>query len=506
MEQKNFLYADSAEQRRKVNSFLCISIMILYVLSYIVVVVSFRIGNQTPLYTFSMLGVMVATVLVGFLSLKKDRGSERLRYYMLIGIAVVTAMLIYGFQDYYMRFLAAMPLLGCVLFFDTKFAIRSAVIVSIENIVMTLFRQYVLHNYTDDNFTPNIVAAISVTVLMFLAYYLTRVGKSFNEDSLGRVQHEAENQKVMMKDVLEIAERVRKGTNDAKNIVNELQESSETVRQAVSDINYSTSSTAESIQNQSVMTQNIQERLEETVLRAEGMVKAANRSTELNEESVGKIQRLRAEAEELTETNDTVAEAMKQLRHNVESVRAITETIFAISNQTNLLALNASIESARAGEAGRGFAVVADQIRELSAKTRQETENIERILGSLIDNTEETGKAMEQSLRIGNEQKKMVEEVALEFEEVSVNVAQLSKDIAEIEKVLEGLKTANTEIVNDITNLSAATEEVTASAQQSAEMTEGNSKNASTAREILEEIMKVSYEMDKYIDNKQEGV
>ena len=499
MEEKKFLYADPAEQRRKVNSFLCISTLILYVLSYVIVIVSFKIGNQTPLYTVGMLAVMIATVVAGFLALKKDRGSEHLRYYMLIGIAVVTAMLIYGFQDYYTRFLAAMPLLGCILFFDTKFAIRSAVIVSIENIVVTLLRQYVWHNYTDDNFTPNIVAALSVTVLMFLAYYLTKVGKGFNVDSLGKVQHEAEIQKEMMDDVLGIAERVRKGTNEAMDIVNELQASAETVSQAVNDISSSTSATAESIQNQSTMTHDIQEHLEDTVLRAEGMVKAANRSTELNEESVKKIQRLRAEADELTETNDAVALAMKHLQQNVENVRAITETIFAISNQTNLLALNASIESARAGEAGRGFAVVADQIRELSAKTRQETENIAQILESLTENTKETGRAIEQSLRIGNEQKEMVAEVAAEFEEVNANVVQLSKDIAEIERVLGNLKTANTEIVNDITNLSAATEEVTASAQQSAEMTESNSKNANTAKEILEGIMNVSHEMDKYI-------
>jgi len=499
MEEKKFLYADPAEQRRKVNSFLCISTLILYILSYVIVIVSFQIGNQTPLYTVGMLVVMIATVVAGFLALKKDRGSERLRYYMLIGIAVVTAMLIYGFQDYYMRFLAAMPLLGCILFFDTKFAIRSAVIVSIENIVVTLLRQYVWHNYTDDNFTPNIVAALAVTVLMFLAYYLTKVGKSFNVDSLGRVQHEAEIQKEMMDGVLNIAERVRKGTNEAMDIVNELQASAETVSQAVNDISSSTSATAESIQNQSAMTHDIQEHLEDTVLRAESMVKVANRSAELNEESVKKIQRLRAEADELTETNDAVAVAMKHLQKNVENVKAITETIFDISSKTNLLALNASIESARAGEAGRGFAVVADQIRDLSAKTRQETENIAQILDNLTENTAETGKAIEQSLRIGNAQKEMVTEVAAEFEEVSANVTKLSTDIAEIEKVLSDLKSANTEIVNDITTLSAATEEVTASAQQSADMTENNSRNAKEARDILEDILNVSHEMDKYI-------
>ena len=499
MEEKKFQFADPAAQVKKVNKFLCISTTILYVLSYTVVFVSLLQGNRTPLFAISMLIVMIATLTMGFITLKKDSGSIKLRYYMMIGICVVSAMLIYAYKDYYMRFLAVMPFLGCILFFDTKYSKIAASIVGAENIIITLLRQFMWQGYEDDSFTANLVAGIAVTVLMFLAHYLTKVGKEFNTDSLGKVQHEAENQKEMMNDVLRIAEKVREGTNHAMDIVNELQESAETVSQAVGDISLSTSSTAESIQNQSSMTQDIQGHLEQTVARAESMVMVANRSAELNEESVKKIQRLRAEADELTETNDAVAVAMKHLQKNVENVKAITETIFDISSKTNLLALNASIESARAGEAGRGFAVVADQIRDLSAKTRQETENIAQILENLTENTAETGKAIEQSLRIGNAQKEMVTEVAAEFEEVSANVTKLSTDIAEIEKVLSDLKSANTEIVNDITTLSAATEEVTASAQQSADMTENNSRNAKEAKDILEDILNVSHEMDKYI-------
>jgi len=418
---------------------------------------------------------------------------------MLVGICIVAGMLIYAYVDYYMRFLAVMPFLGCILFFDTKFMARVASLVAVENVALTLIRQFVSHTYGEEEFTPNLVAGLAVTVLMFVAYYLTKVGKDFNSDSLGKVQYEADLQKEMTEDVLAVAEDVRTGTTKAMEIVTELQESADTVNRAVGDISISTSSTADSIQNQSTMTHEIQEHLEETVLRAEGMVKAANRSAELNAESVEKMHRLRTEADELTQTNDAVALSMKHLQQNVENVRAITETIFAISNQTNLLALNASIESARAGEAGRGFAVVADQIRELSAKTRQETENIEQILENLKENTEETGRAIEQSLRIGNTQKEMVVEVTAEFEEVSANVAQLSKDIAEIEKVLHNLKSANTEIVNDITSLSAVTEEVTASAQQSVELTESNVRSADEVKVILSDMLEASHKIDKYI-------
>ncbi|MBE5931357.1 MAG: hypothetical protein E7268_09960 [Lachnospiraceae bacterium] len=499
MEEKQFRYADLGEQLKKVNVFMCITTAVVYLLSYAVVFVSFLQKNRTGVYAIVMLLVMVATIVLGFLSLKKDSGSIRLRYYMLVGLSIVAAMLIYAYVDYYMRFLAVMPLLGCILFFDTKFMKLAAIIVSTENIVITLFREFVLHTYSGDEFVPNLIAGLAVTVLMFLAFYLTKVGKSFNEDSLGRVQYDADRQTVMMKDVLAIAEKVRNGTQQSMDIMNELQMSSEAVSEAVGDISLSTSATAESVQNQSIMTQGIQDHLEQTLARAEDMVKVADRSRELNEESTEKMRKLLAEAAALQKTNDTVAATMKQLQQNVLNVKEITKTIFDISSQTNLLALNASIESARAGEAGRGFAVVADEIRKLSELTRVETENISGILDNLAANATETANALEESLRSGKVQEEMIAEVAGRFEEANENVNKLTEDVIAIEKTLGELSDANTEIVNDISNLSAMSQEITALAQQSSEMTESNHQNSLKAKEILDGILSVSHGLDKYV-------
>ncbi len=499
MEEKQFRYADLGEQLKKVNLFMCITTAVVYLLSYTVVFVSFLQKNRTGVYAIGMLIVMVTTIVLGFVSLKKNSGNIGLRYYMLVGLSIVAAMLIYAYVDYYMRFLAVMPLLGCILFFDTKFMKLAAIIVSTENIAITLFREFVLHTYSGEEFVPNLVAGLAVTVLMFLAFYLTKVGKSFNEDSIGRAQHEADQQKRMMKDVLTIAEQVRTGTRQAMDIVNELQMSSEAVSEAVGDISLSTSATAESVQNQSIMTQGIQEHLEQAVLRAEDMVKVAGRSNELNEESTEKMRRLRTEAEALQKINDTVAATMKQLQQNVVNVKEITKTIFDISSQTNLLALNASIESARAGEAGRGFAVVADEIRNLSERTRLETENISGILDNLAANATETAKALEESLQSGKLQEEMIAEVAGQFEEANENVNKLTEHVNVIEKTLGELSDANTEIVNDISNLSAMSEEITALAQQSSEMTEGNHQNAIRAKDILDGVLNVSHGLDSYV-------
>lgn len=499
MEENTFKYADRALQIKKVNTFLCISTSVVYLLSYIVVIVSVLLGNRTAFYAGSMLVVMLATIITGFVTLKRDSGNERLRWYIMIGLCIVMAMLVYAYKDYYMRFLAAMPLLATVLCYDTKFSKVTTIIVSLENILITLGRQFLWQGYEDDQFTENIVAALAVTVMMCLISYITGVGKKFNEDSMAKIQYEAEHQKELTDNIIFIAERVRTGTNQAMDIMNELQESSKVVHQAVDNISNGSVATANSIQNQSLMTQDIQENLDQVVQRAENMVETANESNELNQDSLIKIQQLRNEALTLIETNDTVAEAMKHLQGNVDNVKEITNTIFDISSQTNLLALNASIESARAGEAGRGFAVVADEIRTLSERTRQETENIAQILNSLAQNTAETSTAISKSLEIGKVQEEMVEVIATQFEKINDNINRLSTDVIEIEDGLNSLSKANNEIVSDITTLSATTEEVTASAQQSTELTEDNYKSALEAKDILENILEVSHEMDVYI-------
>ena len=500
MEEKKFKYAEREIQIKKVNTFLCFGTLVVFLLTYAVVAVSLLQGNRTALYAIGMLVVMIATIVIGFITLKKDSGNERLRWYMMLGLAIVMAMIVYAYKDYYMRFLGAMPLMATVLCYDTKFSKVTTVIVSAENIIITLAKEFIWHGYaSSDEFTQNIVAALAVTVMMCLISYITGVGMQFSQDSMAKIQFEAENQKQMSDNIIRIAERVRYGTNQAMDIMNELQESSKTVNQAVEDISVGSISTAESIQNQSLLTQDIQESIEQVVTRAEGMVETANESNSLNKDSIEKIQSLKEEAATLIETNDVVAEAMKLLQSNVDDVKAITNTIFDISSQTNLLSLNASIESARAGEAGKGFAVVADEIRTLSERTKQETENITQILNALTKNTAETAVAINKSLAIGKNQEEMVGLIAEQFENMSKNMERLSIDVQEIETGLTSLSKANNEIVNDITTLSAATEEVTASAQQSTLHTEENYRSATKAKQILDDILEVSHEMDVYI-------
>ena len=96
-------------------------------------------------------------------------------------------------------------------------------------------------------------------------------------------------------------------------------------------------------------------------------------------------------------------------------------------------------------------------------------------------------------------QEEMIVATAKKFEEMNENVNELSSDISEIDAMLESLASANNQIVDNIMQLSATTEEVTAASQQSSELTEQNWQNAQSTQEILAQINEVSHAMDKYM-------
>ncbi len=495
----DFRFADKGAQTKKINRFLAIGVLVFSIFTTGIMVGSYINGHRSFGYLAFMAGFMLLGNVVNFVMFKKIPQSAKLRMIALIELMVISFMICIVYQNDYMRFMPVIPFIGCVLFYDVKFSLISTLYMIVMNWAVIGVRAFVLQDFAGEDVTDRLVSCLVITIMMFIVWYTTYVGKRFNEDSLNRLQEEADKQKDMVDDVLRIADQVRKDTESAMTIVDDLKESSEVVRHSVNDISESTNQTAENIQTQTVMTQNIQENIEKTVERSEHMVKVAQRSNEVNAKNVEMVKELKKQADVLAATNAQVAEAMKQLRENVSSVKNITNTIVSISSQTNLLALNASIESARAGEAGRGFAVVAEQIRELSENTRRETEQISAILEELTRNADQTVDAVNKSVEVSSEQDRMITGVAEQFDEMNRNVNELVGDISDIDNMIESLSTANNQIVDNIMQLSATTQEVTAAAQQSTEITERNYVDSVEAQKLLHGVLEVSHQMDKYI-------
>lgn len=122
----------------------------------------------------------------------------------------------------------------------------------------------------------------------------------------------------------------------------------------------------------------------------------------------------------------------------LQQVSRVAADIYSIARMTNLLSVNVSIEAARAGDAGKGFMVVAHEVKALSVRTADATQEIEKTLARLSRETDDL-------LSIGRD---------------AVATAQrVRSDTGGISDVMSAIDRAVTNVVREQERISDATEQ-----------------------------------------------
>lgn len=491
-------FASKEVQIKLVNIILMIGMILFYTVVCLNVYIAYKTNIRSLGYLKFIITLSLIFIIINTFAYLKNKAGTLLRIVNCIGLCLIDFVVTFAFTSEYLRYMALIPLIICLLYFDKKLILITSIVLGIINWLSFYNQSFVEHKIPEEQIPTYALTVVTIILLLCIITFICFIGYRFNYDTLYNLEEKRKSQEILLNDVIQVADEIRIKTQQSNELINEVDNCAAVVNSSIAEISAGTQNAAEQIQEQTKMTQSIQESIDTTLDRSEHIVILADTSCHSVENSRNSIERLKQQSFSIAATNNKVSEAMKQLNIRTEQVKSIANIIFNISSQTNLLALNASIESARAGAAGKGFAVVAEEIRKLAEETRKETENITQILSELTENSNLAKSAVTQSVSATIEQEQLIHDVSQEFESINQNVLELTKDIQEIETMLIHLSQSNNTIVDSIMQLSAASEEITANSLQAKETSLNNKKYADLAKERLDTITTISYQLDRY--------
>lgn len=266
--------------------------------------------------------------------------------------------------------------------------------------------------------------------------------------------------------LLNASEQLSEKTSDTSNHVEQMEK-------AVGEIAIGAGSQAEETQD---ATENIivmGNMIEETVEELGNLSESAKSMKERGESAIQALRELQSTNEQTSASIDIIYEQTNVTNESAQKIKEATALITNIAEETNLLSLNASIEAARAGEQGRGFAVVAAQIQKLAEQSNESAKQIERIILSLIEDSDKSVETMNEVKEIMEQQSENVTNTNKQVMDLLQNVEESLAGIEEVVEKTNKINEARSSVVDTVQNLSAIAQENAASSQQtSASVTE----------------------------------
>ncbi len=185
---------------------------------------------------------------------------------------------------------------------------------------------------------------------------------------------------------------------------------------------------------------------------------AATDGVKLSDEGERTVLQAATQMNSIAATVGQSAALIEGLNERARQISSIVEVIRDIAEQTNLLALNAAIEAARAGEQGRGFAVVADEVRKLSERTGNATNEITAMIGNIQSETANAVTSMKTGSTQASSGVKLAEEAAASLAQIQAGSNDTRQRIQEISEAMNEQSAATTEIAQSLERISVKSE------------------------------------------------
>lgn len=259
--------------------------------------------------------------------------------------------------------------------------------------------------------------------------------------------------------------------------LNEMQDAIQQVAHNMGDVTASISNGTTNAEHASEILGTLANHIQSSKEIADDSVENSKTTMEIAEEGQKRVYEIDEDMAKIRRASEASGSTIQNLIESTTKIQAITSTISGIAAQTNLLALNASIEAARAGEHGQGFAVVAEEVRKLAEQSNAEVLEVEKLIEDITTHIEQVVSSTDESTELIESGSKTVRLTAKALGQVASAVSKTVDEIGRISISTTTESNSSREVVQLITqltreiqaieemsiNISAATEETTAS-------------------------------------------
>ncbi|MCR2805257.1 methyl-accepting chemotaxis protein [Paenibacillus soyae] len=332
---------------------------------------------------------------------------------------------------------------------------------------------------------------LTVAVPVHSGNEIGQVSRSFNE---------------MIASLRQLTGEIRNSTTEVAESAENMQQSAEQTSRATEEVTEAIQEVASGTETQLQSFQECQRAMTEMTIGISRIAESSSSVSEMAADTTSLatqggivIEQTRRQMQEVEEQISQTVVTMRELHAQSEQIVQILGMISEVANQTNLLALNASIEAARAGEHGKGFAVVAVEIRKLAERSKESSEQISAILGTIGSHTKEAASAMEQSVTAARHGSAVsiqagesfqaivhsIQQVSDQVQEVSAAAQQMSASSEQVTASLDQLEHISSTSAGNAQRVAAASEEQLASMQEVASSSEQLRHLASSLNEAV---------------------
>ncbi len=379
--------------------------------------------------------------------------------FMIIGIVVLCELFLVYLHDIN---LAMSPLwfipVGLSLFyFDPKLTI------SVSAVVLALNSYFV---FTDpgrglEQVDPSaLVTSVQMfTLVLFAMIFISFKGHHVLSQTAEYEQQNQESNRILQ----EILSKAKETAERVDELSQSLSSSSEEMNASLEEVAGTANEFAELGQNLSSS--------------SSSMVEASQKMNQEAEQGSKAISDIRNQMEASTRVIGELSSSLNTMKTRAEQVEEAVVAVKEIAGQIDMLALNAAIEAARAGEQGKGFAVVAEEVKNLSDKSSEYSNQINELINSMKEEAENLTSNAEKKY---NEMQKETE-----------NTLAASKVFDSILEGIEGILNKSNEIVEIAQKVSSGSQETSASVEEQTSTIEEISGMASELHNTVEKLNEI---------------